>query len=443
MKLFPAALKFARKDLRLYFRDRTAVLLGFLLPATLVTIFGYLMGMMGSEEGGAGPMARAKLWVADADESAESKALLANLRTSSLLKVYPRLNEDGTLFDSLHTAEQLREKVVDGKVDHALLIGEGFASALASAEELPLTMVRDPGSQLEGQLANIAVMQSLSEATEGRIFTNLLVQNLKASGIPDLAVDRIREVTEQQRLLLNQSSGDESFNMMHVFSGQGLVKLEDHVPPERAENLSAIQAQAVGGIAVMMLLFSLTAASSSLLREREEGTMRRLLSLPIPPGAILMGKALAMGAIGLIQLMVLFIMGEILFSIGIWRDPITLVAIVVSTVAAAVAFGLLIAAWARTPKQADGMSTLIILVMSCLGGSWFPLQTMDLPTPMNIAMHMTINHWSVSSFQNLFWRTKTIADPEILTAVGVLLLFAVLASWQALRLFRKRYLEQA
>lgn len=443
MKLAPAALVFARKDLRLYFRDRTAVLLGFLLPATLVTIFGYLMGMMGTESGGAGPMARANIWVADADGSAESQALVANLRESRLLRVFPRLQQDGTYLDRNLSAEELRERVKEGKSNHALLIGEGFASALASADELPLTMVRDPGAELEGRLASIAVMQSLSEATEGRIFTNLLVQNLRASGIPELAVEQIRKVTEQQRTLLNESSGEASFNMMHVFSGNGLVKSEDHVPPERAENLSAIQAQAVGGIAVMMLLFGLTAASVSLLREREEGTMRRLLSLPIPPGSILLGKAMAMGVIGLIQLTVLFIVGEALFSIGIWRDPLTLGAIILSTTAAAVAFGLLIAAWARTPKQADGMSTLIILVMSCLGGSWFPLQTMDLPGPMNVAMHMTINHWSVSSFQNLFWRTKSLADPEIYTAVGVLLLFTALASWQALRLFRKRYLERA
>jgi len=442
MKLGPAALLFARKDLSLFFRDRTAMLLGFLLPATLVTIFGYLMGMMNSDNG-TGPMARATLWVTDVDQTEDSRSFYANLRTSELLRVRPRLNEDGTYLDTAFTAEQLREKVIDGKFDHALIIGKGFAEALASAEALPLTLVRDPGSQMEGQLTNIAVMQSLNASTEGRIFTNMLVQNLRNAGMPDVAVDQIRAVTEQQRALLQQSSGNQSFNMMNLFSGRGMVKMEDHVPPERADNVSAVQAQAVGGIAVMMLLFGLTAASASLLREREGGTMRRLLSLPIPPGSILLGKALAMGVVGLIQLTVLFVVGEFLFEIGIWRDPLTLGAIIVCTIAAAVAFGLLIASWARTPKQADGMSTLVILVMSCLGGSWFPLQTLDLPMPMNVAMHLTINHWSVSSFQNLFWRTKSLADTEILLALGVLLLFTVLASWQALRLFRKRYLEIA
>jgi ABC-2 type transport system permease protein len=131
-----------------------------------------------------------------------------------------------------------------------------------------------------------------------------------------------------------------------------------------------------------------------------------------------------------------------LFEIGIWRDPLTLAALIVSTVAAATAFGLLIAAWARTPKQAEGMSTLLILVMSCLGGSWFPLQMLELPLPVEVAMRLTINHWSVSGFQGLFWNTQSLADAPIQLSVGVLWLFAAVASALALRLFRKRYLGQ-
>jgi len=442
MDFFSASLALARKDLRLFFRDRTGMLLGFLMPAALVTIFGYLMGLM-SGDGGGSPMSRAAIWVADEDQSAESQAFLIALRGSPMLSVRPRLDADGNLVDEPRSGSTLRQEVIDGEVNHALLIGEGFSEAMASGETPPLTLVRDPGRQLEAQLTGLGVMQALSEVSQGRVFTMVLADRMREAGMPDTAIDRMKQVSEEQRGFIGQtSSSDSGFDMMSLFSGQGLMEVEDHVPPERPQNVSFMQAQAVGGIAVMMVLFGLTAVSTTLLSEREKGTMRRLLSLPVPPGAILMGKAIATGLVGLIQLVLLFLVGELLFDIGIWRDPLTLGVLIVSTVAAASAFGLLIASWAQTVKQAEGMGTLIILVMSCLGGSWFPLQILDLPMVVQVAMRLTINHWSVSGFQGLFWNTQSIADLPILTSVGVLWLFTAIAGALSLRMFRKRYLGQ-
>ena len=46
-----------------------------------------------------------------------------------------------------------------------------------------------------------------------------------------------------------------------------------------------------------------------------------------------------------------------------FRDPITLLVLSVTWAAAATSFGMLIAAWARTTKQAEGLSTVLILLM--------------------------------------------------------------------------------
>lgn len=90
MNLLPAAITLARKDSRIFFRDRTGMLLGFLLPVSLVTIFGYIMGMM-QGDGGSSPMARATIWVADADGTEQSQALVEKLRASSMIRLRPRV----------------------------------------------------------------------------------------------------------------------------------------------------------------------------------------------------------------------------------------------------------------------------------------------------------------------------------------------------------------
>jgi ABC-2 type transport system permease protein len=431
MHFLSAALTLARKDLRLFVRDRTGLLLGFLLPTALVTIFGYLMGLMGGDGGGS-PMSRATIWVADADATGRSADFVSALRHSDLLRVRQRIDEYGRLIEEAPTAEVLRQQVVDGEIDHALLIEPGFAAAVDSGSPPLLTMVRDPGRQLEDQLAGFGVLQALGEVTGGRVFTGMLASRMREAGLPEVMIVNMQRASEEQP----------DFDMMSLFRTDGLMTMEDHVPPDRPQDVSFMQAQAVGGIAVMMVLFGLTAVSTTLLREREHGTMRRLLSLPVPPGAILLGKALATGVVGLMQLVVLFLVGELLFKIGIWRDPLTLGVLIVSTVAAATAFGLLIASWARTTKQAEGLSTLIILVMSCLGGSWFPLQVLDLPLPIQVGMRLTINHWSVSGFQGLFWHTQSLADGPIQLSVAVLWLFTAVAAALALRMFRRRYLNR-
>ena len=428
MKRTSAAWALARKDLRLFFRDRTGVLLGFLLPVSLVTIFGYLMGMM-TGGGGGGPMPRATVWVADEDGTARSAAMLEELRGSAMLRLRPRLDAEGALIDTPRDAATLRTQVEEGDVDLALILEPGFGAALDAGTTAPITLVRDPGMSLESQLVGISILQALASLTDGAVFTDLVASQMREAGTPEVAIEGMRQMST-------------AIDMGPLMSGEGLYATEDYRPPDRDEDVTYAQAQAVGGIAVMMVLFGLTSAAVTLLREREEGTMRRLLSLPLPASAVLMGKALSVAIVGLMQITVLFLVGEMLFGIGIWRDPITLFALMISTVAAASAFGLLIAGWAKTPKQAEGMSTLIILVMSCLGGSWFPLQMLDLPAGISIAMRLTLNHWSVSGFQDLFWRTDSLADASIQTSIGVLWLFTVVAGWLALRLFRRNYLGQ-
>ncbi|MHC4838591.1 MAG: ABC transporter permease [Planctomycetota bacterium] len=447
MKLVPAAVALARKDLRIFFRDRTGMLLGFLLPIALVTIFGYLMGLMNGDGGGS-PMARATIWVADEDGTEESAALVEQLRASSMIRLRPRIDEAGNPVDEVYDAATLRQRVIDGEADIALLIGEGFAAAIAAGDLPELTLVRDPGRQMESQLAGIGLMQAMSEVTQGTVYTTLFADMLRDAGTPEFVIDRMVAISAEQQDIFGEAlgEGDEAagdsggFDMQSMFTGSGLFTTEDHAPPDRDEDVSFAQAQAVGGIAVMMVLFGLTASAVTLLRERDEGTMRRLLSLPLPPAAILLGKAGATLVVGMIQITLLFLVGEILFGIGIWRDPLTLIVLMLSTVAAASAFGLLIAGWAKTPKQAEGMSTLLILVMSCLGGSWFPLQMLDLPAAIEVAMRLTINHWAVSGYQELFWRTSSLADSGVQLSVAMLWLFTVAAGFLALRLFRRNYL---
>ena len=89
MNTWSAALAIARKDLSLYLRDRTGLLLGLLLPVVLVAVFGSVMKLAFGGEGG---MPTVTLWVADDDNSAASKRFIDGLREVSMISVRPRAN---------------------------------------------------------------------------------------------------------------------------------------------------------------------------------------------------------------------------------------------------------------------------------------------------------------------------------------------------------------
>ena len=445
MNLFAASCWIAKKDLRLWFRDRTGMMLGLLLPIALVTVFGMVMKFA---FGGGSGMPKVSVWVVDEDESLASKRFADALRTVEMLSVRPR---DGETTKSAATA---RAMVVDGEAHHAIVIGKGFGAAIAESKEPPLVVVRDPGRAMEARIVGIGLLQATMAASDGKSMPWMMAGLMRRQGMSEPGVQRIAAAMGLVQDVVDRFAGGEpelradasrevaaapAFDMASFFEGLVPVTHEDVQPPARPKNLSHQLAQSVAGMTVMMLLFGLVACSVTILQERDQGTLRRLLTSGAPRASLLFGKFAFCFVIGLLQLAILLAYGEVVFEVGSFRDPITLVVLSVTWAAAASAFGMLIAVWARTQKQAEGLSTMLILVMAALGGCWFPIQLAELPWWADVVTHATLTHWAMTGFQGMYWHQKGFADPTMLRAIAVQWGFAVLAGWVAWRVWQRRF----
>jgi len=90
------------------------------------------------------------------------------------------------------------------------------------------------------------------------------------------------------------------------------------------------------------------------------------------------------------------------------------------------AFGMLLASVCRTRAQLGALSTLVILIMSSVGGSMFPRFLM--PETMQKAGLLTINAWAIDGFTKVFWRDEPLSHlwPQVLVLVAVgAVLFAI------------------
>ncbi len=444
MSVWGAARALLGKDLRAFFRDRTGMLLGFLLPIALIAVFGFIMQVA---FGGGSAMPKVTLWVADGDGSSASARLVAQLRAVEMLAIRPRPGEP-----ALPLADA-RQKVGDGEAHHVLLVPAGYGAALAAGREPALELVRDPGRVMEARIVGIGIGQAFLAASEGALWPAMLGRVLRQQGMDEDHATRLVGAAEGLQGVLRSWFGnaepaagsgaggqDGGVAMDAMLTGLVPMTTTDVQPPARPRNVTYQTAQSIAGMTVMMLMFGLMACATTLLQEREKGTLRRLLAAAMPRESVLLGKFLFGLLVGLLQLAVLFTFGELLFSVGTFRDPVTLLVLSLSWAACATSFGLLIAAWARTGKQAEGLSTLLILVMAALGGCWFPVQMAELPWYAEAITRSTLTWWAMSGYQGMFWQQWSWTHPAMLQALAVQWGFAVVAFGLARWLFHRRYL---
>src|SRR4029450_5224104 len=100
-----------------------------------------------------------------------------------------------------------------------------------------------------------------------------------------------------------------------------------------------------------------------------------------------------MTLVGMAQVTVMFLWGWLMFGLTLFHHLPGFVVMTTVTAAAAAGFGLMLAPLARTRAQLSGMSTIIILTMSAIGGSMFPRFLMS--ETMQKGVLVTFNAWAL------------------------------------------------
>jgi ABC-2 type transport system permease protein len=177
----------------------------------------------------------------------------------------------------------------------------------------------------------------------------------------------------------------------------------------------------------MFLLFSCSGAGGALLDEQEAGTLERLIGSRAGMNGVLASKWIFVLLLGVGQLTLMFIWGSLLFGLPLKTHLPGFFVMTVVTAAAASAFGLVLATMSRSRQQLAGMSTILILTMSALGGSMFPRFMMS--ETMQKIGRATFNAWALDGYTKVFWREAPISAlwPEVSVLVGLTVVFLLIA----------------
>ncbi len=162
------------------------------------------------------------------------------------------------------------------------------------------------------------------------------------------------------------------------------------------------------GIAVMFLLFGATGGGGALLEERENQTLDRLLTTGLSMDQLLLGKWLYLTLLGLVQTTLMFVWGQVIFGIDLLGHLDGFLIMTLVTAGAAAAFGLLLATLCKTRGQLNGLSVVVVLTMSALGGSMVPRYVMS--QSLRDAGLWTFNAWALDGYDKVFWRDMPVGD---------------------------------
>ena len=126
------------------------------------------------------------------------------------------------------------------------------------------------------------------------------------------------------------------------------------------------------GMAVFFVFFTVQFGISSILDERRDGTLARIMLAPIPRGSVLGGKLLTSLILGFASMVVLAVATHFLLS-ATWGNPLGVALLIAASVLAATGVMALVATFARTPDQAQSWQSMVALVLGMLGGTFFPV----------------------------------------------------------------------
>jgi ABC-2 type transport system permease protein len=190
--------------------------------------------------------------------------------------------------------------------------------------------------------------------------------------------------------------------------------------------------QSSPGVLVIFALLFAVSGTNILLSERQSGTLRRLLVMPMSKGGILLGKLLGIYIIGVAQMILLILAGAYIFGVQWGRSPGALSLMVLSFALVATSLGILLATLVRTIAQADALASMTVMTISALGGAWWPLDAA--PSWMRVLGHAFPTAWAMDGFRNIILRGQDAL--AVLPQVLILLCFATLFLFLGLWRFR-------
>ena len=380
------AMLLAWKDTRIFFRDRAALAFAFLLP--FIFVIGFSLALRD-----VGPGNEALQFTVATQETAGISVQAVETIVAAAEGLAATRNYDDAL-----AAVDTRE--IDGFVAFPADFTQRFLSGETATLEVVVGDVPAADeAALRGFAQEIAVRFSEAQATLSAVV---------ALGSPQDAAAAMEE--------LFSDSGGPAIGLR--------VEQVGEIAPFNTSNF------VLPGYLTMFVFFTAAMGAEALARERQTHTLERLMANGVRRESLIVGKFLAGGIIGVVQVAVMWIVGALAFGIDLGASPVAVVLLSLLMVVASAAFGVMLASFVSNVRTASAAGVLTSLVLAPIGGSWWPL--FITPPFMQSLGRLTPHGWANGGLNKLmlFGAEFTDVGPEMIALVVFAAVFLAIALWR-------------
>ena len=412
------------KDLRLAFRDRAALILMLAAPFVLTLGLGLVTGRFsGTNNSG---LSDIPVIIINLDNDQLGNALVDTFNSKDLADLMePSIGSD---------PEAARQLIDDDKAAAVVIIPEGFTRSIipqqgdfnnpdAVRESVKIEVYANPSRPTGAGIVKSIVDEFLSRVNEGSLSGSVSILQLMASG----------RITPQQAeaagLAMNQQLQSNAVDSTLAIKINSTINNGEEIKFD-------ILAYLAPGMALMFLMYTVSYGGRSILAEKTQGTLPRLLVSPTSAPQILGGKVFGIFLTGAAQMLILIGASSLLFQLK-WGDPIGVIVLVFAAVFGATGWGMFITAMARTPAQVANVGMSITLIFGIMGGSFISLDQM--PPAIQTFSKIAPNSWALDGFTTL-GLGGTLAD--LSSPIAALLTMGTILFLVSVVLFGKKNLVQ-
>jgi len=310
----------ARKEYYHLIRDFRSLYLAFIIPLSLILMFGYALSL---------DVKDIKVAVVDQDKTDMSRDLIDRLDASIYFDViaYPS--------DSAGAIEFIdREKAI-----LALIIPPGWTSDIRADRQSPVQLIIDGSDSNSAGISSGYISAFIQDYNR-----ELMVDFINRKGIQEMKMP----VDARIRIWFNEDMESRNF-----------------IVP--------------GIIALIIMIVGAILTSLVIAREYENGTMETILSLPVSAGDFFIGKALPYFFIGIVDTLIAVLMGQALLGVVIKGSFWLMVLASTVYIWTALGLGLLISVTVKSQLIANQMAIMLSYLPSLLLSDFvFPVDNMPL-----------------------------------------------------------------
>lgn len=403
-----------RKELLILLRDRGGLAILFLMPVAMITIMALIQDAPFRDY----QELKIPLLLVNNDTGSLGKTIETGLRASKIFEISGQQKNEaearqlvkggdyeiGIIIPRGATA-LLDEKVsrfVSQKLSAAGLQDTLPAAAAPADSTLNLLVFFAPDTKKSFRVSILSTLHQFTSRLETQTLLDFFSRQLQKS-----------DAVPQQQEKLDDLIGFREINTAET--------------PHEMLQLNSVQHN-VPAWTIFGMFFIVISLAGSIIKERDDGSYTRILTMPGSYVTVMTGKIAAYLFICLIQCVLMLLVGIYLLpllglpALVIGTNIPAIAVVALSCGLAATGYGILVGTLFSTHQQSSTFGAVSIVILAALGGIWVPVYVM--PESIRMLSELSPLYWALSAFHKLFIGGGTLAG--ILPSVLKLLLFFIL-----------------